>query len=153
MFIHLSSTITSSSDNAVTNMNASSSVCTTTYNLTVMLAKCVIIHKPISDLGEPRRKRKREHSGSSSTLSCVEMGVEFQQYMVPRSAAEQSSSSSHSQSPGGHHSHSPADCYRPPPSSSRSTPLRSPSRERTVSSACLAQLSSPARPMQPPLLT
>ena len=67
-------------DIVITITNASSDAFATTFVTTslVVSAKPYISHKQISDSREPSRKRKREHSGSSSDLSCDEMRVKFQ---------------------------------------------------------------------------
>ena len=164
MPIPLSSIITSSFDNAVTTSNASSNVCTTTYIFTLpdMLAKIITSHKSITDsLCKPNRKRKREHSGSSFSVSRDEMWVAFQQFMAPRLAAGYFLALSHPQS------RSLADRSGPSSSSSSLACQRSFRRDwhaslahfghptsqiqlaYPVSPACLAWPSSSDRPSWP----
>ena len=99
----LNNVANTSSSNVMDTAMASSFICTTTSVMTspIMLSKPDFSQKPISDsLNKPSRKRKREHSCSSSNLSHDMIWAELQYFMAFHSAAGHSSSSCRSHSLG-----------------------------------------------------
>ena len=135
----------SSCNNAVAKIKASSNVCTTTFVMTLLVVsvKSYIFPKLISDSVDLCRKRK-ECSGSLSYLSHDEIWAEFQSFLASCSAAGHTSSLSSSQSLGSS-LRSPANCSKLSSFSPLWAHLPLSKRDQPATPACLTQHASPAQ--------